>query len=57
HGRAMRRSSWRATVLEAAGVTGTPGVVSEGTAAATLTAVQALLGAHRVWERFPAAIA
>ena len=45
------------TVLQEAGVAGTPGVVSEKTATATLTAVQALLGAHRVWERFPAAIA
>jgi catalase len=45
-----------ATVLQAAGIAGTPGVVSEKTATAALTAVQALLGAHRVWERFPAAI-
>jgi catalase len=46
-----------ATVLEAAGITSTPGVVSAKTAAATFTAVQEFLGAHRVWERFPATIA
>ncbi|RLK09922.1 catalase [Micromonospora sp. M71_S20] len=44
-------------VLRQAGVAGTPGVVTGGSGAEVLTAVQQLLAAHRVWERFPASVA
>jgi catalase len=44
-------------VLQQAGVAGTPGVVTADSPSATLTAVSELLGAHRVWERFPATVA
>ncbi|MEU4245058.1 catalase [Actinoplanes sp. NPDC026619] len=57
HAKAIGAWGAGATVLEASGITGTPGVVSKKTAAATLTALQKFLGAHRVWERFPAVIA
>jgi catalase len=46
-----------ATVLQQAGVAGTPGVVTAGSGAAALAALQPLLAAHRVWERFPASVA
>ena len=39
-------------VLQLAGVAGTPGVVTAGSGAEALAAVQELLAAHRVWERF-----
>ncbi|MBM0233773.1 catalase HPII, partial [Micromonospora sp. STR1_7] len=45
------------TVLEQAGVAGTPGIVSAGSGAEALTAVRQLMAAHRVWERFPATVA
>ncbi|MEW1587919.1 catalase [Micromonospora vinacea] len=45
------------TVLEQVGVAGTPGVVAAGSGAEALTAVQQLMAAHRVWERFPASVA
>ncbi|BCJ49051.1 catalase [Actinoplanes sp. NBRC 14428] len=44
------------TVLREAGVAGTPGVVTAGSGADALAAVQELLAAHRVWERFPATV-
>ncbi|MFC0003795.1 catalase [Micromonospora siamensis] len=44
-------------VLERAGVAGTPGVVTSGTGGEVLDAVQRLMAAHRVWDRFPASIA
>ncbi|MGC4862377.1 catalase [Micromonospora sp. DT41] len=44
-------------VLEQAGVAGAPGVVSAGSGPEALTAVQRLMAAHRVWERFPATVA
>jgi catalase len=44
-------------VLQAAGVTGTPGVVVAESGAGTLEAVQQLLATHRVWQRFPATVA
>lgn len=43
-------------VLDVAGVTGSPGVVAAESGAEALTAVSALLAAHRVWERFPASV-
>ncbi|MBQ1056365.1 catalase [Micromonospora sp. C32] len=46
-----------AEVLNQAGVTGTPGVVTGGSGAEVLTEVQRLMAAHRVWERFPASVA
>ncbi|MEV0133011.1 catalase [Dactylosporangium sp. NPDC050688] len=46
-----------ATVLTAAGVAGTPGVVGGDEAAAVFPQVLELMGAHRVWERFLAAVA
>jgi catalase len=45
------------TVLQAAGVAGTPGVVLAATGEEAFAAVQQLLGAHRVWERFPNSVA
>ncbi|MEV8503861.1 catalase [Actinoplanes sp. NPDC051475] len=45
------------TVLQEAGVAGTPGVVTAESGEDALTAVQQLLAAHRVWERFPASVA
>ncbi|MEU8188797.1 hypothetical protein, partial [Micromonospora carbonacea] len=44
-------------VLESAGVVGTPGVVAGDSGDDALAAVQRLLAAHRVWERFPASLA
>jgi catalase len=44
------------TVLEQAGVSGTPGVVTGDSGSAAFAAVQQLLAAHRVWERFPATV-
>lgn len=45
------------TVLEQAGVSGTPGVVTAGSGVEALTAVQRLMAAHRVWERLPTSVA
>ncbi|WP_433824535.1 catalase [Actinoplanes sp. CA-015351] len=45
------------TVLQEAGVTGTPGVVTATSGEAVFGEIQVLLGAHRVWERFPALVA
>jgi catalase len=44
-------------VLQEAGVAGTPGVVAAGSGAEAFAALQQLLPAHRVWERFPASVA
>lgn len=57
HAKAIGAWGAGGTVLEQAGVTGTPGVVTAGTAIETLTAVRQLMAAHRVWERFPASVA
>jgi catalase len=43
-------------VLDSAGVTDTPGVVSNGSGTETLAAVTALLAEHRAWARFPASV-
>ena len=54
HAKAIGAWGAGATVLQEAGVIGTPGVVTGETGADTFTAVEQLLAAHRVWERFPA---
>ena len=43
--------------LDAAGVTGAPGVVTGDDAAAVFAEVQSLMANHRVWERFPSPLA
>ncbi|WP_327001830.1 catalase [Dactylosporangium sp. NBC_01737] len=45
------------TVLTAAGVAASPGVVTGDTPAAVFPDLLELMGAHRVWERFPASVA
>ncbi len=52
HAKAIGAWGAGVTVLEQAGVAGTPGVVAAGSGAEALTAVQQLMAAHRVWERF-----
>ncbi|GGK33525.1 catalase [Pilimelia terevasa] len=54
HGKAVGAWGEGAAVLRQAGVAGTPGVVTADTGTAALDAVVDLLGAHRVWQRFPA---
>ena len=51
--------AWGAGIpaLAQAGVAGTPGVVVGECAAAVFAAVQRLMAAHRVWERFPTSVA
>jgi catalase len=56
HAKAIGAWDGGTAVLEAAGITGTPGVVTGGSGSDTLTAVTGLLASHRVWERFPAAV-
>jgi catalase len=51
-----RRLGAGVSVLQEAGVAGTPGVVTGETGAEALAALQQLLPAHRVWERFPASV-
>jgi catalase len=43
--------------LQAAGVTGTAGVVTADSGTDAFAALRPLLSAHRVWERFPASVA
>jgi catalase len=57
HAKAIGAWDTGVTVLDQAGVTDTPGVVSAGSGTETLAAVTALLAGHRAWERFPASIA
>ncbi len=45
-----------AELLETLGYSGSPGVVTGDSADDVLTPIIALLGAHRVWERFPSAL-
>ncbi|GAA0581599.1 catalase CatB [Paractinoplanes ferrugineus] len=56
HAKAICAWGSGAAVLDAAGVVGTPGVLSENSGEAALAALQQLLPAHRVWERFPATV-
>jgi catalase len=50
--------AWNAgtAVLEVAGCTGAPGVVTGDSGTAVLGKVVTLLGQHRVWERFPTSV-
>jgi catalase len=42
--------------LEAAGCVSGPGIVVEDEPSAVLATMTKLLGAHRVWERFPVTV-
>ncbi|WP_445055451.1 catalase, partial [Streptomyces sp. SAS_269] len=56
HGKAIGAAKGGEAALEAAGIPlDAPGVVAGDGAPAVLQQVNGLLGAHRVWERFPAA--
>jgi catalase len=57
HAKAIGAWDTGKAVLAQAGVAGTPGVVAADSATAALTGLQELLPAHRVWQRFPAAVA
>jgi catalase len=57
HAKAIGAWGAGVSVLHGAGLAGAPGVVTAETGADAFTAVQQLLGAHRVWERFPATVA
>jgi len=57
HAKAIGAWDGGAAVLQQAGVADTPGVVSAVAGAEAFTAVQELLAAHRVWQRFPTSIA
>ena len=56
HGKGIGAWGEGVDALARAGVEGSPGVVTDSSAAAVLTAVQELMAAHRVWERFPASV-
>ncbi|WP_433286782.1 catalase [Micromonospora sp. CA-244673] len=56
HAKAIGAWGAGAEVLRQAGVAGTPGVVTGDSAAEVFGAVQQLMAAHRVWERFPASV-
>jgi len=57
HAKAIGAWGAGAAVLTQAGVAGTPGVVTADSGGAALTEVQQLMAAHRVWDRFPVAVA
>jgi len=57
HAKAIGAWGAGVTVLEQEAVAGAPGVVTAESGEAAFTAVQQLLAAHRVWERFPASVA
>ncbi|GAA2703437.1 catalase [Actinoplanes palleronii] len=57
HAKAVGAWSAGATVLTETGIADTPGVVTAKTGEEAFAAVQQLLGAHRIWERFPAPVA
>ncbi|MDG6108670.1 catalase [Dactylosporangium aurantiacum] len=57
HAKAIGGWGAGAAVLTAAGVAGSPGVVDGDAAAAVFPQVLQLMGAHRVWERFPTVVA
>ncbi|MBL7260057.1 catalase [Paractinoplanes lichenicola] len=56
HAKAIGAWAGGADVLAAAGIAGTPGVISADSGAAALTELQPLLAQHRVWPRFPATL-
>ncbi|MCU7722874.1 catalase [Actinoplanes sp. KI2] len=51
-------AAWDAgiTVLEQAGIAGTPGVITAKSATDALAGVREPLAAHRIWQRFPASL-
>jgi catalase len=53
HAKAIGAWDTGKAVLAQAGVAGTPGVVTADSGPAALAALQELLPAHRVWQRFP----
>jgi hypothetical protein len=55
--KAIRTWGSGTAVLEAAGVAGAPSVVATDSGRDTLSAMQSLLAAQLVWERFPASVA
>ncbi|GIJ73495.1 catalase [Virgisporangium ochraceum] len=57
HAKAIGAWGAGATVLDSAGVADTPGVVTAGSGSETFAAVTTLMANHRVWERFPVAVA
>ncbi|WP_037895908.1 catalase [Streptomyces sp. NRRL S-920] len=57
HGKALGGWAGADAALRAAGITDTaPGVVVAGSGVEALEQVAQLLGSHRVWDRFPAAV-
>ncbi|MFI6330180.1 catalase [Micromonospora chersina] len=56
HAKAIGAWGAGADVLRQAGVAGSPGVVTGGSGGEVFAAVQQLMSAHRVWERFPAPV-
>ncbi|SCL55544.1 catalase [Micromonospora chersina] len=56
HAKAIGAWGAGADVLRQAGVAGSPGVVTGGSGGEVFGAVQQLMSAHRVWERFPASV-
>ncbi|MFG3300474.1 catalase [Micromonospora chersina] len=57
HAKAIGAWGAGADVLRQAGVAGSPGVVTGDSGGEVFGAVQQLMSAHRVWERFPASVA
>ncbi|GIJ78671.1 catalase [Micromonospora phaseoli] len=57
HAKAIGAWGSGVTVLEQAGVAGSPGVVTGEDGSEVFAAVGQLMANHRVWERFPASIA
>ncbi|MFG1656990.1 catalase [Micromonospora chersina] len=56
HAKAIGAWGAGADVLRQAGVAGSPGVVTGDSGGEVFGAVQRLMSAHRVWERFPASV-
>ncbi|PMR62357.1 catalase HPII [Verrucosispora sp. ts21] len=56
HAKAIGAWGAGVTVLDQAGVTGSPGVVTGDSADDVFGTVQQLMTNHRVWERFPASV-
>ncbi|MFC0508999.1 catalase [Micromonospora costi] len=56
HAKAIGAWGAGVTALEEAGVAGTLGVVTGGSGTDAFDGVQRLMAAHRVWDRFPAAV-
>jgi catalase len=54
HAKAIGAWGSGVTLLEQAGMAGTPGIVTGDSGTGVLAEVQRLMAAHRVWDRFPA---